>query len=187
MSFHEHKSSKIYYPVQNGIIKKVILCFVLISIVFCFSAKAIEIYGNPMNCRVQIEDAKKDNVMQQVIDDMNEEGYSLMQRSSIYLLFEAPLRKSNRFNYATSFGQHWFPKNEYGWKRQEFCSPVYQLSVNVIKKTVTSVEVEISPIIVWNPGNAFQEEIYEYDSKTKRAINEYLSSLKSKFVYEYNK
>jgi hypothetical protein len=44
--------------------------------------------------------------------------------------------------------------------------------------------VEITPIIIWNPGNAYQEEIFEYLSKTEKAINEYLSSLKSKYVYE---
>lgn len=164
--------------------RKIILCFISITFILCFPAYAIESYGTPMYCRVQIEDVSKENVIRQIIEDMNEEGYSLKQRSSIFLLFEAPLRKSNRFNYATSFGLHWFPKNKYGWKREEFSSPVYQLYINVIKKAISSVEAEITPIIVWNPGNAYQEEIYEYDLKAEKALNEYLNSLKGKLIYE---
>ena len=97
--------------------KKIILCFILIKLVFCASAFAIEYFGTPMYCRAQIEGVKKENVMQRIIEDMNEEGYSLKQRNSISLLFEAPLRKPNRFNFATTFGQNWFQPNRYGWKR----------------------------------------------------------------------
>jgi hypothetical protein len=48
------------------------------------------------------------------------------------------------------------------------------------------VEAEITPMIIWNPGNAFQEEIYEYHSRTEKALNEYLSSLRGKSVYKDN-
>ena len=160
--------------------KKIVLCLLFTLILHSF-AYAVEHYGVPMYCRIQIEYSNKENVMRQIIEDMNEEGYKLKERSSISLLFETSLRKPNRFNYATSFGQDWFPLNKYGWKRAELSPPVYQLSVTIVKKTISSVEVEITPIIVWNPGNAYQEEIYEYYIKTKRAINEYLSSLKESF------
>jgi hypothetical protein len=163
--------------------KKIILCL-LFTLALCNLAHAIEYYGTPMYCRVQIEYSDKENVIRQIIEDMEEEGYRLIQRSHIFLLFETPLRKSNRFNYATTFGQHWIPTNMYGWRREELSSPVYQLSITIVKKTISSVEVEITPIIIWNPGNAYQEEIFEYLSKTEKAINEYLSSLKSRFVYE---
>ena len=160
--------------------KKIILCL-LIILIYHSSASAVEYYGIPMYCRVQIEYNDRESVMRRIIDDMEEEGYKLKQRSSISLLFETSLRKSNRFNYSTTFGQNWFPQNKYGWKRTEFSPPVYQLSSTVVKKTTSSVEVEISPIIIWNPGNAYQEEIFEDYIKTKRALNEYLSSLKEAF------
>ena|GEM_PF-3148514 len=160
--------------------KKIILCFIFITLAFCYPARAAEHYGTPMYCRALIEYCDKGNVMGQIIKDMNEEGYELMERSSISLLFETPLRKSNRFNYATAFGRDWFPLNKYGWKRTEFSPPVYQLSVTVVKKTTSSVEVEMTPIIIWNPDNAYREEIYEDYIKTKMALNDYLSSLKSK-------
>ena len=160
--------------------KKIIL-LLLIAFVFNGPAHATQHYGSPMYCRTQIEYSEKEPVMQQIINDMNEEGYVLKQKSAISLLFETPLRRPNRFNYATTFGLNWFPLNKYGWKRTEFSPPVYQLSVTVVKKTKTSVEVEMTPIIIWNPGNAYQEEIYEYYIKTKKALNEYLASLKDKF------
>jgi hypothetical protein len=134
-----------------------------------------------MYCRTQIEYGNKKDVMQQIIEDMNDEGYELKQRSSISLLFETSLRKPNRFNYATSFGKDWIATHRYGWKRTEFSAPMYQLYITIVNKTIRSVEVEITPIIVWNPGNAYQEEIFEYQSKTEKALNEYLSSLKEKF------
>ena len=161
--------------------KKIILCLFFITLIFHSSACAVQYHGVPMYCRTQIEYRDKEEVMRQITEDMAEEGYKLKQKTSISLLFETPLRKSNRFNYAISFGQGWFPLNRYGWKRTEFSAPVYQLSITVVKKTVSSVEVEVTPIIVWNPGNAYQEEIYEYYSKTINAINEYLSSLKEVF------
>ena len=163
--------------------KKIILCL-FITLILHSSASAVVYHGTPMYCRVQFEYKVKENVMQQIIEDMNDEGYELIKKSSIFMLFETPLRKPNRFNYATTFGRNWFPINKYGWKRYEFSPPVYQLSVTVVKKTISSVEVEITPIIIWNPGNAFQEEIYEYIAKTKRAINDYLISLQEKFVNE---
>ncbi|MCL1941838.1 MAG: hypothetical protein FWG09_07830 [Synergistaceae bacterium] len=157
--------------------KKIIL-LLLIAFIFDGPAGATQYYGSPMYCRTQIEYREKEPVMRQIIKDMSEEGYVLKQKSAISLLFETSLRSPNRFNYATAFGLNWFPLNKYGWKREEFSPPVYQLSVTVVKKTKTSVEVEITPIIIWNPGNAYQEEIYEYYAKTKRALNDYLSSLK---------
>jgi hypothetical protein len=134
-----------------------------------------------MYCRTQIEYSDKESVMRQIAEDMTEEGYKLTQRTNISLMFETSLRKSNRFNFATTFGQAFIPLNKYGWRRSEFTPPVYQLRTIVVKKTVSSVEVEITPIIVWNPGNAYQEEIYEYYTKTIGAINEYLDSLKDSF------
>ena len=163
--------------------KKFILCL-FITLILQSSAYAIVYYGIPMYCRIQIEYNNKENVMQQIIEDMNDEGYELIKKSSISLLFETQLRKPNRFNYATTFGRDWFPLNKYGWRRNEISTPVYQLSITVVKKTIGSVEVEITPIIIWNPGNAYQEEIYEYLAKTKRALNDYLISLKDKFVDE---
>jgi len=160
--------------------KKIIICL-FITLILQSSACAIVYYGTPMYCRAQIEYGDKEAVMRQIIEDMNDEGYELMKKSNISLLFETPLRKPNRFNYATTFGQDWFPINKYGWRRSMFSSPVYQLSITVVKKTISSVEVEITPIIIWNPGNANQEEIYEYLSKTKRSINDYLISLQEKF------
>jgi hypothetical protein len=163
--------------------KKIALCL-FIALILQSSAYAVVYYGTPMYCRVQIEYSDKENVMRQIVEDMNYEGYELKNKGSITLLFETPLRKQNRFNYATTFGRDWFPENKYGWKRNEFSSPVYQLRVTVVKKTISSVEVEICPLIIWNPGNAFQEEICEYLPKTKRAINDYLSHLRSSFVDE---
>ena len=160
--------------------RKFVLCLIF-TFLFHSSAYAITYYGIPKYCRTQIEFSGKESVMKQIIEDMDEEGYELIQKSSISLLFETPLRKANRFNYAKDFGLHWFSLNRYGWKRSEFSSPVYQLEVTVIKKTVSSVEVEITPLIIWNPGNAYQENIYEYYSKTIKALNEYLSSLKENF------
>ena len=160
--------------------RKFVLCLIF-TLLFCSPAYAITYHGIPMYCRTQIEFGVKESVMKQIIEDMNEEGYELIQKTGIVLLFEAPLRKSNRFNYATDFGNNWFPLNKYGWKRSEFSSPVYQLDVTVVKKTKNSVEVEITPLIIWNPGNAYQENIYEYYKKTLDALNEYLESLKENF------
>ena len=145
------------------------------------TVNAVEHFGVPMYCRTQIEYNNKENVMRQIIEDMEKEGYKLIERNHISLLFETSLRKSNRFNYATTFGQDFIPLNRYGWRRTEFSPPEYHLRTIVVKKTVSSVEVEITPVIVWNPGNAYQEEIFEYYIKTIKAINEYLSSLKEMF------
>ena len=151
--------------------KKIVLCLLFTLIVYV-SAYA-EYHGVPMYCRVQIESRDKENVIRQIIKDMNEEGYNLIQRSSVFLVFEAPLRRSNRFNYATTFGQ--------SWKGMEFSPPVYQLNVTVVRKTTSSVEVEITPKIILNPNSSRQAEIYEDYIKTRSALNEYLISLKEIF------
>ena len=157
--------------------RKIILTLSLITLISCSSAYAAEYYGIPMYCRTQIEYRDKKNIMQQIIEDMNDEGYELKHRSSISLLFEASLRKSNRFNFATNFGRNWFSANQYDWRREEFSAPVYQLRVIVVNKAKNTVEVEMTPVIIWNPGNACQEEIFEYRSKPEKALKEYLYSL----------
>jgi len=160
--------------------KKIILCL-LITMIYHNTVNAVEHFGVPMYCRTQIEYNNKENVMRQIIEDMEKEGYKLIERNHISLLFETSLRKSNRFNYATTFGQDFIPLNKYGWRRTELSPPVYHLRIIVVKKTVNSVKIEITPVIVWNPCNAYQEEIFEYYSKTIGAINEYLSSLKEMY------
>jgi len=156
-------------------VKRIILCL-LITLAFVNPAYAY-IHGIPMYCRTQIEYKDKENVMRQIIKDMNEEGYKLKERSSISLLFETSLHKANRFNYATTYGHK--------LRILQFSPPVYQLNATVVRKTTSSVEVEITPIIILNPDTSRQKEIYEDYIKTQMAINEYLSSLKDNFEKRY--
>lgn len=160
---------------------KKIIC-VLLFLGFCGVAFGGETHGYRKLYSVIIETRDKEAVIKRLISDMQAEKYSLVDKSNVAFTFDSPVRDNGKFGFNLSFNP-WGTVNRGDNSREwiERRPPVYRLEFTVVKKTIESVEVEVCPIFVWNPGIAYQKDIYDSSSSTEKILKNYLNSLKEAF------